>query len=53
MVSECLQFNDFTLDYCELKIKVFCIYLQHCGNTQANEAKVHQFADIDCLHDFE
>jgi len=25
----------FTLDYCYLKIKVFYIYLQHHGNTQA------------------
>ena len=31
MVSECFQLNAFTLDYCDLKIKVFYIYLQDHG----------------------
>jgi len=31
MVSECFQLNAFPLDYCDLKIKVFYIYLQDHG----------------------
>jgi len=35
MVSECFQMNAFTLDYCGLKVKIFYIYLQDHGTTQA------------------
>jgi len=35
MVSKCFQLNAFTLDYCDLKIKVFYIYMQDHGTTQA------------------
>jgi len=29
MASECFQLIAFTLDYCDLKIKAFYVYLQH------------------------
>jgi len=50
MVSECFQLNAFILDYCDLKIKVFYIYLQHYGTTQSMRPNCINFQILlDCI----
>jgi len=48
--SESFQLNAFTLDYCELKIKVLYANVQTCGTTQATRRNSSNFQILfDCI----
>jgi len=48
-LSENFELNSFTLDYCDLQIKVFCSNLQHYGTTQAVMSNCSNFEIwLDC-----
>ena len=51
VIGKGFQLNAFTLDCCDLKIKVFDSYLQHYETTHSsNEVKLQQFPDITWLY---